>query len=123
MGPEKKSAFCCSEGSEQAESSLLHLRPAAEAPILVFPLLLILYHHNFHRSCAFHEQMMARLVSKHERRCKHYLQVQRLQLEKKREEAAIWGTLVSSIPVLLALLTVSNGCYYPELKEEKDTTH
>lgn len=92
MGPEKKSAFCCSEGSEQAESSLLHLRPAAEAPILVFPLLLI-------------------------------LQVQRLQLEKKREEAAIWGTLVSSIPVLLALLTVSNGCYYPELKEEKDTTH
>jgi hypothetical protein len=43
-----------------------------------------------------------------------------VQLEKKLEEEARWGMLVSSIPFLLALFECH--CYSPEMEEEDDTT-
>jgi hypothetical protein len=43
-----------------------------------------------------------------------------VQLEKKLEEEARWGMLVSSIPFLLALFECQ--CYSPEMEEENDTT-
>jgi hypothetical protein len=39
--PERRSTFCCSMGSEHAESAL-HLLPAANADIAAFPVLLFL---------------------------------------------------------------------------------